>query len=150
MKPRDGAATRNLICEQVRERPGIHKSELCRALDLAWGTVTYHLRLLEKRGQLRCIARGRQVNIFPAGVPELHMRWLSALREDIGILPALADGLEAKVGDLSSELGLPRRIIRRHLANLEEDGFISKEGPGRIRLAGAVLPDLPLPALPRP
>jgi len=110
--------------------------------------VTYHLRVLERGGQVRSIARGRQVNVFPAGVPEQHMRWLSALREDVGILSALSGDTEPRIGDLSAELGVPRRVIRRHLATLQEDGLVSQD-EGRVRLAerGPPAPlELPSPA----
>lgn len=132
---RDGAATRDRIIDVVREDPGVHKSELCRRLGLGWGTVSYHVRVLEKERRLRSWSRGREVHVFPARVPDGQMRWLAALREGMGtsIVETLVRMPDARVKELSGSLGVSRKVIQRHLTVLDEAGVVRHDGSHQPR-----------------
>ncbi|MHB8632845.1 MAG: ArsR family transcriptional regulator [Thermoplasmatota archaeon] len=150
---KEGPATRDLVLGLVEREPGIHKSALKRELGLGWGTISYHLEMLRRRGAIKMRAQGRQVGVFPSRVPDGHMPWLAALREAVpqGILTRLAERPEARIDELSEDLGLSRRIVRRHLTDLTAQGLV--RGPlgvsrNRFRLGEgdalvASLKDLP-------
>lgn len=130
---RDGEATRGQIVRVVTEDPGIHKSELCRTLRLAWGTISHHLHVLEKKGLVQSVTSGRNVHVFPPDVPSQHLPWLAMVRDDAGalIVEALAERPEAQVTDLTGRLGLSRKVVRRHLLALDEAGLVVRDGRHR-------------------
>jgi predicted ArsR family transcriptional regulator len=145
---RHGPESRRRILAMVAEQPGIHKSDVGRRLGLAWGTVGYHVGVLQRQGHLRTYTHGRQVHLFLPAVPPQHMQWLSALRHDVGILSILAERSEARMPELGARLGLSRRTIRRRIESLAMAGLVRREGPARSRVR-LLLSDLPpIPAAP--
>lgn len=129
-----GSRTRQAVLDCIVRSPGIHKSELQRQLGLGWGTVSYHLDVLRRDGRVKMMERGRQVALFATDVPDEHMRWLAALRSDVpnGILHHLAQRPQARIEEMVVDLGLPRRIVRRHLRDLAQQGLVS-EPQGLLR-----------------
>ncbi len=97
---------------------------------MSWGSTTHHLRILHRKGLIRLVSEGREMRIFPPGVPEHHMRWLGALHNatDASILEKLRQTPGAGVNDLSTSLNASRRVISRHLGRLGEDGLVQGEG----------------------
>jgi len=151
--------TRQRVLDRIAREPGIHKSALQRDLGLGWGTISYHLEGLRRAGLVKSLTRGRQVRIFPAGVPESQMRWLAALREDVpqGIVGRLAQDPGTGLGELAADLGVSRRLIRRHLTSLAEDGIVAA-GPFGVepgfrledpRMLDGLRRHLPAEALPK-
>ncbi len=125
---RDGPATRQEIINTLQREPGLTKSQLCRRLQLSWGTVSHHVALLEKNHVIaRKPLRGRR-RLFLPNVPEatvvLHELarnplvpcLLVRVRENPGI------GIQA----LAVSLSVNRRIIRRHLDLLIESGLLAQ------------------------
>jgi DNA-binding transcriptional ArsR family regulator len=113
---RDGPRTRMRIMEAIRARPGITPTEVCRDLDLAWTTVHHHVRVLERTGAVLCQDRGRH----------LHLK-------------AVADDTEAQILErlnstpsiqgLSRDLGLSRKVVRRYLERMMNDGSVKPDAP---------------------
>src|SRR4051794_40289465 len=70
---------------------------------------------------------------------------------------AAGDGSHG-VTELSRELGMTKNMVYRALSTLARHGYVVRDatgsryqlGPGVLRLAGAGLPDLDLPALAEP
>lgn len=60
---------RERIMELVQIRGGIHKSQLCRELNLAWGTIGHHLRVLSGNGGVVLQYIGQELWIFHPLVP---------------------------------------------------------------------------------
>ncbi len=119
----------------MEQQPGIHKSALCRSIELGWGTVSHHLRVLEQTKQIQMVTMAREVHVFPSGVPEQHMRWLATLRQGAGgaIVGALRGHPGAGLKELSEALGASRKVIRRHLTLLDEQGLVRQDGNHRPR-----------------
>lgn len=132
---RPGDRAREHILRIVSEQPGVHKSALCRSVGLGWGTVSYHLRLLERTRQLQTFNDRRETFVFPAAIPEDRLRSLAAVRKGSG--EAIASVLQQKPGSRQHEicqaLGLPRKLIRRHLAVLRNEGLVTSQGDRRAR-----------------
>lgn len=138
---KDGEATRGRILEAVRRRPGIHKSELSRELNLGWGTISHHVHVLRRQRLLDTDRRGRQLLLYACGIPEEERRWLRALGDDLAaqMLAVLSDGDEAGVSEMSRRLGATPKTVRRRLALLREEGLVERPQEGgafRLREAG--------------
>lgn len=127
-KERDGDATRRRLLAIIRDRPGIHKAGLCEESGLAWGTVHYHLRVLERARTVVIDAGRREARIFPDGTPERHRAWLGALRnpDSPRILGELQDAPGQGVTDLSRRLGLSPKVVRRHLDRMHRRGLVER------------------------
>lgn len=125
---RDGPATRQEILNTLQREPGLTKSQLCRRLQLSWGTISHHVSLLEAN---RLVARkplhGRR-RLFLPGTAEdavavhdlarspLIPSLLTRVRENPGI------GIQA----LATQLSVDRRLIRRNLDLLIESGLLAQ------------------------
>lgn len=156
---RTGDFARRMIMKVVEEHPGVHKSELCRQVGLGWGTVSYHLRLLERARRLQTVSGKREVRVFLGNIPQERMKALAALQGEGGqaVAGLLADRPGVRQADICRALGASRKLIRRHLEVLQKEGLITSEGNRRARyLPTAMLNDLmreeevPAPAPPAP
>lgn len=125
---RDGPATRKEILNTLQREPGLTKSQLCRRLQLSWGTVSHHVSILEEsRAILRKPLHGRRRLFLPNISEETVVRHelarnplvpplLSNVRENPGI------GIQA----LAASLSVDRRVIRRHLDLLIASGLMAQ------------------------
>lgn len=125
------ASSRERLLDLIRRRPGLHKSALCAETGLAWGTVDYHLRLLERGNLVSRHCAGRTTRLFP-----------SDLRQSQSLLAALADHTSARIlatlrkepqrmSALSDRLRLAPKVVRRHLVRLQRDGLLVRDGAHR-------------------
>lgn len=130
---RNGPETRREILNLLRSEPGLTKSQVCRRLNLAWGTVSHHTRVLERDGALarRRILGFNRYYTSDARGPELQL--MPLLRESL--VPYLLQRVEATPGigiqKLSRELGLGRKVIRRQLESMVEAGLVERSSDYR-------------------
>lgn len=130
---RDGPATRQEILNTLQREPGLTKSQLCRLLQLSWGTISHHVALLEEdRLVVRKPLHGRRRLFLPTMAEDavafhslartpLIPRLLAQVRERPGI------GIQA----LATHLSVDRRLIRRNLDLLIESGLLAQTGDYR-------------------
>lgn len=125
---KDGGKTRQLILDTIRANPGIHPAELGKRLGFAWSTVRYHVRVLEKQNYLHFEKTEREVCIFPDDVNAHHKAMFAALREDDTqlVLNRLIVNPDLGVPELSTDLGLSQKTIRRHLSKLTGTGLATR------------------------
>lgn len=119
-------ATRDLLLGLVQRSPGIHKSGLHRASGLGWGTLTHHLDVLLRHGRLKGVKRGKLLHLFPPDRrPEAEL-YLAALRDPMhqSILSRLGEA--ARIQELSRELNVSRKVVRRHLTALGDLGLVER------------------------
>jgi predicted transcriptional regulator len=134
---RDARASwlRQQILHRVEEHPGIHKSALARALGISWGTLSHHLRVLERRKLLRIHPERRECYLFPIRLGEQEIGWLLALRDEGG---RIATSLQEHPGRSATELGrllqLEGRVVRRRLADLVGSGIVDATAEGSFRI----------------
>ena len=130
---RDGKATRKALMATIRERPGIHKAALCEASGLAWGTVHYHLRVLERRKDIVIDSSLREARIFAAQVSPRQRAWIRVMSNPHGprIMDELAPDRGQAVSELSERLGLSPKVVRTQLTRFHEEGLVEREGDHR-------------------
>ncbi len=118
------------IEQEIRQHPGITKSELCRKTELAWGTVTHHVHMLLRKGAVvGHRARGRLHLSVPEARTMLPAQAALADPERARILAYLGSHpVPQGPSLLGKELGLDRRVVRRHLHHLETAGLIKGDG----------------------
>lgn len=127
--------SRTELLHIIHERPGLTKSELSKASGLSWGTVTYHLDVLKESGSIHPLKDSGRLRIFPPGIPPEEIRWISALRLELGkkIAQELAQTGSAQAYELAEALDASSKVIRRHLHAMHEAGTLKKTGSIRPR-----------------
>lgn len=133
---------RRRIYEAVRERPGLHFSEVVRLLDYAPTTVRYHLTVLEREGVLSSLAIGRYLRYYPRergaefqrdtlGPDE--KRTLAVLRQRVPLAIAvelLING-ERTHGPLAEAVGVSPSTLTHHLQKMAPAGVVLLRREGR-------------------
>lgn len=128
----------------VHDHPGIHKSELCRLLDLGWGTVSHHLHVLERGDLIWFEPDGRRVRVFPLAPCEHPLELLLGNDVDAEIIRLLCERPGQVVEGLSAALGRSNDVIRTHLRRLHDAGLLDRinDRPQTYSPRAGVLPRL--------
>lgn len=123
-----GGRTRDDIIAIVRERGGLHKSDLQRVAARGWGTIGHHLRILEDAGCIETETHGRLLWIFDPALERQERDYTIATRPALARKILKAVGLRDRVTirSLSEELALSRKVIRLHLSTLERAQAVRK------------------------
>lgn len=132
---RNGKETRRRIAELVAYFPGIHVSEISVRLGLAWSTVDYHVRQMERKSIIDLQKDSRELRAFPRGLPSHERAWLVALRDDDAcrILRTLLERPDLGITSLSAGLDLSKKVIKHHLGIFVDTGLLRREGEFRPR-----------------
>lgn len=131
--------TRDRIRRRVASDPGIHFSELTRALDLAPGQVQYHLRELRGEDVVVDERYGRS-HCFPPEYDPWERGALALLRRETSadVVAYLLDAGEASPAEVTDALGIARSTLEYHLDRLCEQGLVEKRRErGRVTLVPA-------------
>lgn len=125
---------RDGILQAVQDEPGISASELGRRLECGWGTLVYHLTVLERMRLVSSAREGRHKRFFAQG------RINYSDKGAVGLLvnPAARNILDAIRGapgsiqkDLSERLHLSPGTVAWHVERLAAEGLVVKEEIGR-------------------
>lgn len=125
---RNGPATRQEIVHTLRHEPGLTKSQLCRFLGLSWGTISHHMRRLEKEGfVVRKMIYGRR-RLFVADTRPDEMVTSQLVRNPVisQLLDCLDENPGIGVQALARALSVDRRKIRRHLDRVIDVGLVQQ------------------------
>jgi predicted transcriptional regulator len=123
--------TRGLIQGYITANPGANYTIIRDNLDLADGTLTYHLQVLEREGFVYSIREGLFRCFYPQGVPpprrgKLH---LSDVQADIVRVVKRIPGIT--VGEIATAMNRRPNVISYHLKLLKEGGLVRMEEDGR-------------------
>jgi predicted transcriptional regulator len=123
--------TRGLIQGYITANPGCNYTIIRDNLDLADGTLTYHLQVLEREGFVYSIREGLFRCFYPQGVPpprrgKLH---LSDVQADIVRIVKRIPGIT--VGEIATAMNRRPNVISYHLKLLKEGGLVRMEEDGR-------------------
>ena len=130
------------IVNYLGENPGAHLRAIGRALDLTYGTLTYHLYRLEREGIIvpdedglfkkYYLSAGRQRNAKEERPATDTLRKTEReIYDDILAHPG------SPQSEVAARLGLSRQALHYHIKKLETQGFISKVAQGRETLCYA-------------
>lgn len=118
---------RRMIYEAIVEQPGLHKSELCRRMNLAWGTVAHHLGALRRRGLIRYVKIAGRMHVAPASDVQGHrLSRAMLLPHSKTILDMLSRGPLGPTA-IAADLQLGHKLVRSHLEMLVEDGLVETD-----------------------
>lgn len=126
--------TRREIYQRVAATPGIHFRALADSVDLAEGTVQYHLRWLADEDLVDVSDDGEYTRYYPAGTFDPEDRAvINALRRTIArrILAYLASEGPMTTTILAAELEKSPSTISWHLSTLVDAGLLEKQRHGR-------------------
>lgn len=123
-----GEATRNRLLAIVRERGGLHKSELMRLAGKGWGNIGHHLDVLVQEGLVETQTRGRLLWVFDPAVTQHQRELIIAMRPGAArrILEHLGLRERATVSNLSEELAVSKKVIRMHLSTLQRAQAVTR------------------------
>lgn len=123
-----GHPLRARLLEIVKRDPGPNISELCRLVGAKWGTVQYHLALLERAGLLSRISEGRDQRLFAGKAPSAEARQIAVLRR--GRVEALVRAVLRRPGlrqrDLAETVSISRKVLRSYVDALTRCGLIQE------------------------
>lgn len=145
--------TRESLANAIRHDPGITPPQLQTLTGLAWSTVVYHLRQLEKTGLVTSLIDGRHKRFFPADTVNWSQRdRIAALanartKQLYGVLLE-EPGLDRH--DLAKRVGISRPATYFHLERLERTGLVGRDTEGRrTRFFALAGPEVAKPLDPR-
>ncbi len=121
---------RKRIYEHIELKPGIHFRALLNNLQLNIGTLTHHLKILEREKFIREYQDGmyRRFSLFSEtptktiNLPIIQENLLTIIKENPGITQS----------NISKKTGNSRSNINYHIKILNDSGMISIEKQGRI------------------
>lgn len=123
------------IYELIKQRPGIHLSEISRELDMAWGSTLHHLRKLreERIVQTKKIGHHKCYFLNGSGYSDAQMRVMSLLKNDTlaDVAAAIEAHPDSSLKDLSEKIGISAPLAAHHVKTLEKAGIIRKERAGK-------------------
>lgn len=133
-KERTLRGRREEIFDLIRGEPGIHLSDVAKRLDCGWGTVLYHLSVLERTGYVTVVKEAGFKRYFPTGEYNYgSLRTLYALKG----APArtIYDAIRSNPGingvGLAEKVGVRPASLARPVAQLVALGIVLKERRGR-------------------
>lgn len=126
--------TRATIFEAIQSDPGLSATDLSKRADCGWGTVVYHLAVLEQNGMVISSRDGRHRRFFPySGMDFRHKDVFSAIRNETtaAILNAIRDSPGIHQKALRKEVDLAASTVNWHISKLEDADLVVKERDGR-------------------
>lgn len=128
MSGQDSSASRSAILAIVRQRKGVHKSEICRLTGKGWGTISHHVYVLIKAGQIITEVHGRLLWVFLPDIPKTERDWIVAthIPDRLRLLDRILGHRGATIEALSTEMAVSKKVIRTHLSHLRRIGAVSR------------------------
>jgi predicted transcriptional regulator len=127
--------TQRRLLELLDEEPGLNHTEICDELDLARGTVQYHLRELEDGDRIHSVSSGRETHYFRANVSVEEAEKLALVRAGraMEILKAVREDPGLMQRELLAEIGMTRKVLRGYVDDLADEELVQERAVGRKR-----------------
>lgn len=117
--------------DAVAENPGIHLRELDRKIDVALGTIRYHLRVLEKRKLIISKKEGKYKRYYAKGeIDHSDKERLAFLRKELPrtVILFLMEYPGSSHKELSNALDVAPSTISYHLKKMKKANIVEKRG----------------------
>lgn len=114
----------------IKDDPGIHLGEIRRRTELAYGTASYHLRVLEQGGYLRVVLDDTKTRFFiTEHSPDPGKYGLCDGDREVLETVVLNPGIEQN--DLGERLGKSSSRVSRSVGRLANLGHVTRGRNGR-------------------
>jgi predicted transcriptional regulator len=116
------------LLQMIEQKPGMHASGLQRETGEPWGTVQYHLSLLEKAELVAAVDTGRERHFFPPGMDTRRTKLVAMLghgrRGDVARFIREHPG--ARQVDVCQGVDMSRKTFRASIGELVAEGLIEE------------------------
>ena len=132
----DSAGNSVKILEHIKDNPGCHLRQIKRELNLAMGTMQYHLNLLEKQGKISSEKQNLHKYYFPIGLfGKKEKSILQILNQETAreILLSILEKKNPTQTDIASMMKLSSPSINWHLKRLLELGLVIENRDGKFK-----------------
>ncbi len=132
----DSAGNDTRILEHIQENPGCHLRQIKRELNLAMGTIQYHLNLLEKQGKISSEKQNLHKYYFPVGLFEKNEKSiLQILNQETAreILLSILEKKNPTQTDIANIMKLSSPSINWHIKRLLELGLVIESKDGKFK-----------------
>ncbi|MFW3145299.1 MAG: winged helix-turn-helix transcriptional regulator [Thermoplasmatota archaeon] len=120
---------RKMIFDLVRKKSGIHFMAIQKSLDLAVGSLSHHLNLLEKHQVIKSVQDGKYRRFYLYDERIEYKLDLNSLQEMILFIIKKDPGISQT--QISKEVGKNKMVVNYHVRILKDIGLISLERDGR-------------------
>jgi len=124
------------VLQFIQQNPGCHLREIKRELDMAMGTVQYHLNLLEKEGKVISEKQYLYKNYFPVGMftpDEKNILRVLKLETSRDIIMFVIEKSNPTQTEIVEKLGMSAASISWNLSRLIESGIIEERKDGKFK-----------------
>lgn len=119
------------IEKEIQRDPGVTQIELQGEMELAWGTINYHVSKLLALEKIKAYRLEPSNHLFSPDIPDEVMPAIAALRRPNA--QEILSGLDEprQLFELREECGLGKNVVRSHLQRLTQTGLVQTEGKHR-------------------
>ncbi len=123
------------MLRHILDQPGVNKTQMCLQFNIAWGTCTYHVEVLERKQRIQRVELGRQVHLFSRDVDYHYARRWSALLHPHAaqLILVMGSDRQSSIQEIMNRTRLGRRLISNRLEELQAVGLVDCYGAGRKR-----------------
>jgi predicted transcriptional regulator len=125
----------SVILKYITKTPGVHFNDLQRALDLAPGTLQYHLNRMEKGGKVIVVRKEYKTLYFPISIRDpTDQKIIILLRQRIPrtLLLILLEHTEKTGHELKDSLKITKSTLSYYTRHLEKEKRFSVSEPERV------------------
>ncbi|MEM4400817.1 MAG: hypothetical protein QW776_06670 [Candidatus Nitrosocaldus sp.] len=125
---------RYIIFNAIKNMPGIRYMELKRLTGLSYGTLTYHLTMLEREGRIKVMRTTRKSRYYPIMMSDVDMKIIDCIKNEICrsiLLLMLREG-EVTLHMLVENMKRAKTTLKYHIDLLKNKKIIEGERNGRF------------------
>ena len=129
-------STTDQILRFIQENPSCHLRKIKKDLDLAMGTVQYHLERLEKAGRITSHRQGFHKYYFIVGAFEENEKQLLELLSNETareILMFVVEQSNPSQTDISKHVGISSPSVSWHIKRLQDSGIVDEIREGKFK-----------------
>jgi len=124
------------MLQYIQANPGSHLREIKRSLDMAMGTVQYHLGLLEKQGKIISERQNFRKSYFPVGLFAKNQRiLLKIIKQDTAreILLFIVEQKNPTQQEIVNKIQISAASVTWHLDRLKKIDIINELRDGKFK-----------------